>query len=208
MKNSSMKNSLSEAEIRQAVNSIKKGKIVSFPTETYYGVGVDPFNESAVEKLYALKGRDRNKPISLIVSNIKMLKLLTTSIPYQYSGLMKAYWPGPLTLIFPAKEDLNPLLTGNTGTIGVRISSHPTANMLCNQLQGPLTATSANISGKSPAKNVHEVFRYFGNKIDFICKGSPSKASSCSTIVSVIDEKLRLVRKGEIPFDAILNKAQ
>lgn len=203
-----MQNSLSEVEIRQAVSLIKKGKIISFPTETYYGLGVDPFNENAVEKLYTLKGRDHSKPISLIVSNIKMLKLLTTSIPYQYTELMKAYWPGPLTLIFQAKEDLNPILTGNTGTIGVRVSSHPTATLLCDQLQGPLTATSANLSGKAPAKNVHEVFRYFGNKIDFICKGGPSKASSCSTIVNIVDEKLRLVRKGEIPFDAILKKIQ
>ena len=121
---------------------------------------------------------------------------------------MSAYWPGPLTLIFPAKQSINPLITGGTGTIGVRISSHPTARMLCDSLQGPITATSANFSGKPPAKNVHEVFRFFGNKINFICKGSPSQASSCSTIVCIENEKLRLLRKGEIPFDSILKEAQ
>ncbi len=203
-----MTNRLSEAEFKQAVTCILKGGVISFPTETYYGIGVDPFNDAAVEKLYALKGRRRDKPISLIVSNTKMLSQLTDAIPYQYAPLISAYWPGPLTLIFPAKKEINPLLTGGTGTIGVRVSSHPTASLLCDYLNGPLTATSANISGKIPAKNVHEVFRYFGNKINFICKGSPSKATTCSTIVRLESEKLRLLRKGEIPFDAILKKSQ
>ncbi len=208
MGRNSAKNRLSAEDIRQAVHCVKKGGIISFPTETYYGLGVDPFNEEAIEKLFTIKGRKHDKPISLIVSSVEMLSQLTETIPHQYTSLMSAYWPGPLTLIFQAKRNLSPLLTGGTGTVGVRISSHSTPTLLCKSLRHPLTATSANLSGKPPAKNVHEILRYFGDKISFTCKGHPSTARSCSTIVGISGEKLQLLRKGEIAFAEILKKAQ
>lgn len=182
----------------QAVKLLRKGGIVAFPTETYYGLAVDPHCESAVSRLYKLKVRQADKPLLLLIDNIEQLSSLVEMVPRQFLPLMAKYWPGPLTLVFPAKSSVSTILTGNTGTIGIRISPHPVANALLAKMQGPLTATSANISGHEPAQTAADVEKIFGTAVDLILDGGSAAAGLCSTIVGLQGGHLTVIRKGQI----------
>lgn len=184
--------------ISQAVDHLREGRVVAFPTETYYGLAVDPSCSSAVTKVYELKKRQKNKPLLLLVDTIDQLDLITQMVPPVYLTLIKKYWPGALTLIFPAKSTLNHQITGNTGTVGVRISPHPVAKELVKQMGTPITATSANISGCPPARSASEVKAIFGDAVDFILDGGKTDAGLCSTILGVHNSKLTLIRSGQI----------
>ena len=181
-----------------AVQSIQQGRIVAFPTETYYGLAVDPQNETAVELLYNIKKRPVNKPLLLLIDEVGKLEGLTRETPQEFGPLMKKFWPGPLTLIFPAADSVNPIVTAGTGTVGIRISPHPIAAQLVNSYGSAITATSANTSGLTPARTAHEVAAIFGDKIDYILDGGSTAAGLCSTIVSVHEKKLHVIRQGQI----------
>ncbi len=190
-----------QQRVEQAVRLLKRGRIVAFPTETYYGLAVDPYCKSAVRRLYQLKSRKADKPLLLLIENLDQLSTVVESIPHQFLPLIEKYWPGPLTLVFPAKMTLNTVITGNSGTVGVRISPHPVANALLTGMQGPLTATSANISGEPPAQTAAEVERIFGSSVDVILDGGQSAAGLCSTIVGLADDQLTILRKGQVELD-------
>lgn len=187
----------------QAVKALSGGGIVAFPTETYYGLAVDPFNSDAVLKLFKLKGRSINKPILVLIETVEQLSTLTDTIPVPYLPLIKDHWPGPLTLIFSAGKLIDPLLTGGTGTIGVRISPHPLAQKLCKAWKKPITATSANLSGLLPAITSKEVIGYFGDRVDCIIDGGSTPAGLCSTIVGCEGDELKLFRKGQVDIPMI-----
>lgn len=193
--------------IEDAVRVLERGGVISFPTETYYGLGVDPFNISAVDRLFLLKKRERKKPILVLVSDIEMLSLLVDSIPEQYRNLMERFWPGPLTLIFPAKKTVSALLTGGTGTIGIRISSNPIVSEIFKTWRKPFTATSANISNQDPAKSSAEVLSYFGEKLDYLIDGGESPAGLCSSIVALKNKRFIEIRKGQISFSELIAQA-
>ncbi len=194
---------LQEAIYRKAVSTLKEGGIVAFPTETYYGLAVDPENEEALKRLFDVKRRDPDKAILVLISEMGQLSRLARDIPKQYRPLMRRYWPGPLTLIFPAHANLSSRLTCNTGTVGVRISSHPIAQTFCRAWGQPLTATSANISGKKPAESAAAVRKGLGDMVDFIIDGGQSPAGECSTIVGLQGDQLILIRAGKIDFSSI-----
>jgi len=194
------------ASLDHAVACLKKGGIVAFPTETYYGLAADPFNEQALQSLFRLKERDSRKPVLVLINDIKQLGLIAQSVPDVYRPLMERFWPGPLTLIFPGRRDLIPLLTGGTGTIGVRISSNAIATELCRRWGGPITATSANVSGKVPAVSADEVEAAFRSGVQWVIDGGNAPAGGASTIVGTGDGRLRLIRKGQIEFSTILSQ--
>ncbi|MEE4240703.1 MAG: L-threonylcarbamoyladenylate synthase, partial [Desulfopila sp.] len=125
-------------------------------------------------------------------------------IPVIYEPLLKKFWPGPLTLLFPWKDTVSNLLTGGTGTVGFRISPDPFAQMLLDKWKRPITATSANLSGDRPAETAHEVKKIFGSHLDYIIDGGDSPAGLCSTIVGYEGEKLVLIRQGKISFEEII----
>jgi len=202
------KNISPKTRITEAVGILGQGGVISFPTETYYGLGVDPFKEVALEKLFRVKKRLRDKPILVLVDSIDMLSDLVTHIPDVYWPILKKYWPGPLTCIFPAAENINPLLTGGTQTIGIRISSHPVVDELLRVWQKPVTATSANISGKEPACDAFGVSLFFGEQVDCVIDGGETSAGACSTIVSCKNERLRCLRRGKIPFTELVALTQ
>ena len=194
----------SMADLSRAVAILKSGGVVAFPTETYYGLAVDPFNPLALNHLFVLKQRDINKPILTLADDRKSLLNLVQSIPAQYIPLMDKFWPGPLTLIFKAKLNLPALLTAGTSTIGVRQSSHPFARQLLRAFGKPITATSANISGHRAPIDAFEVKKQFGGKIDLIFDGGKTLGTGGSTIVKLEGNKLTLVREGVISFADIM----
>lgn len=190
--------------LERAVVCLQQGGIVAFPTETYYGLAVDPYNEKALKALFRLKERDLRKPILVLISEVEQLGEVADSVPGLYQPLMENFWPGPLTLIFPGRNNLSPLLTGGTGTVGVRISSHGIATRFCRRWGRAITATSANISGTEPAKNAGEVHAMFGPQVDCIIDGGDAPAKRCSTIVGMREGCLQLIREGQVEFPLIL----
>ncbi|KPK24745.1 MAG: translation factor Sua5 [Desulfobacterales bacterium SG8_35_2] len=192
------------ADLNRAVAVLKSGGVVAFPTETYYGLAVDPFNPLALNHLFSLKQRNISKPILTLVDDRESLSSLVQEIPKLYEPLMNAFWPGPLTLIFQARVNLPILLTAGTATIGVRQSSHPFARQLLRAFGRPLTATSANISGRPAAVDAYEVKAQFGSRIDMVFDGGKTPGIIGSTIIGLEGERLKLIREGVIPFNEIL----
>ena len=186
-----------ESSLRKAVECILDGGIVAFPTETYYGLAVDPDNESALHNLFKLKQRESEKAILVLIENSKKIDTVAANVPKEFKPLIEKFWPGPLTLIFPAKNTLSPLLTGKTKTVGVRVSPHPIAGALVRAMGKPVTATSANISGQNPAKSANEVKQIFGDRIDFIIDGGETTAGLCSTLVGLKNGVLTILREGQ-----------
>ncbi len=184
--------------LEQAATILCQGGIVAFPTETYYGLAVDPFCETAVARLFKVKQRPADKPLLLLIDRTEQLLEVATEIPPRYRGLMEKFWPGPLTLIFPARKELPDQVTGYTGTVGVRISPHPIARELIRRIGRPITATSANLSDLMPAKTAHEVRAMFQDKLDYILDGGETAAGLCSTVVALEGDELVLVRRGQI----------
>lgn len=192
------------ADLNVAVAVLNDGGVVAFPTETYYGLAVDPFNPLALNHLFSLKQRDVGKPILTLVDDRESLPSLVQDIPSLYEPLMKEFWPGPLTLVFPARVNLPILLTSGTSTIGVRQSSHSFARQLLRAFGRPLTATSANISGRAAATDAYEVKSQFGSKVDIIFDGGKTPGTIGSTIIGREGKSLKLIREGVIPFKEIL----
>lgn len=194
---------LSPAALAEAARIIGRGGLVVFPTETYYGLAADPFSESALAGLFAVKSRPAAKPILTLVDSRAQLARLTTEIPAFYPVLMDHFWPGPLTLLFRARPDLPPLLTGGTGTVGVRISSLPAAQRLAAASGGIVTATSANRSGRQPAATAAEAAAQLGDGPDLILDGGPTVDGCPSTLLTVEDGKPVLLREGMVAAAAI-----
>jgi len=191
-----------------AVDLLRQGKIVAFPTETYYGLAVDPDCASAVASLFAAKKRQGNKPLLLLIENMAQLDTVVQDVPPEYWPIIDKYWPGPLTLVFPAKATVNPQVTGKSGTVGVRISPHPVARELVRLMGKPITATSANISGHPPARSAQDVVAMLGDKIAYTVDDGPAAAGLSSTIVGVQNGRLILIRRGLIDLSEILSQEE
>lgn len=200
--------SISPSELARALTVIRDGGVVAFPTETYYGLAVDPFNREALSRLFALKRRPPDKPVLTLIENREQLPLLARQVPDLYLPLMAAFWPGPLTMVFEAVPALPVILTGYTGTVGVRISSHPLARQLVAAAGQPLTATSANYSGQPAAVTPEEVVEQLGPDVDFVINGGTAPGGKGSTIVGLAEGRLTELRAGVIPFAAVLGQAR
>lgn len=186
-----------------AADLLRSGGVVAFPTETYYGLAVDPFNPQALARLYAAKRRPQILPVLVLVADMGQLPLLTDSLPDTFRQLIACFWPGPLTLVFPALPSLPKQLTGDTGTIAIRQSPHETAHALINAFGGPVTATSANVTGFSPAVTAEEVARMFDMEIDMILDGGATAGGGASTLVGLDRGNLSCIREGIIGFSAV-----
>jgi L-threonylcarbamoyladenylate synthase len=182
---------------------LRAGGVVAFPTETYYGLAVDPFNQEALSRLFALKGRSADKPVLLIIDNPSQLAHLVAEIPPPFPLLMEKFWPGPLTLVFPGAKSLPGMLTGHLGTIGVRISSHPVARQLVRAYGQPITATSANFSGHPAAVTPCGVRDQLGPGLDAVIDGGETPGGQGSTLLGYQEGKVCLLRAGVIPFAGI-----
>ena len=182
----------------RAVDALKRGEVIVFPTETFYGLGADAFNETAVEQVVFLKGRNPENPIPIIVADREMLMEVVKDIPPMAQSLMDRFWPGPLTLILPAKNNIPAPLLNRTGGIGVRVSSHPLATRLARELGRPLTATSANPPGKEPARSIEEAMSYFSSRIEIFLDGGRLNGKKGSTVVEILQGQLKIIREGEI----------
>lgn len=192
------------APFDEAAAAFRRGGVIAFPTETFYGLGVDPFNISALEKLFALKGREQGKPVALIIGDASMLASVASDVPQEAFVLMDTFWPGPLTMLFRANMKIPGTVTGKTGKVGVRVSSSSVCQRFLKAINSPITATSANPAGMKPAKSREEVIAYFGAKVDVVIDGGRLKASAPSTVIDMEGKDITLVRQGAVPFKEIM----
>jgi L-threonylcarbamoyladenylate synthase len=186
-----------------AAAALARGEIVVYPTETFYGLGARALHAPAVDAVAALKGRDADKPIALIVRDAAMLARVVARVPAPAERLMARFWPGPLTLVLPAHVGLPAPLTGGGAWIGVRVSSHPIAQRLVAALDEPITATSANPGGAEPALDLADARRYFGARVGAYVDGGTLAGGLGSTVVLVTDDAARVIRRGATPIDAL-----
>ncbi|MGH7855655.1 MAG: L-threonylcarbamoyladenylate synthase [Candidatus Binatia bacterium] len=184
--------------VAAAVAALKRGDVITFPTETLYGLGADALNPAAVEKVFQLKGRDATNPIPVLIADRAMLLNMVSEVPPLAEELIARFWPGPLTIVFPARPDIPRPLTNPAGGIGVRISSQPIAAELIKALGRPLTATSANPSGKPPARTAQKAQEYFSGQINIFVDGGKLTSQTGSTVVEIVGGLLKIIRDGEI----------
>ena len=183
---------------------ITAGKLVALPTETFYALAVHPFQEEALAHLFFLKRRTPDKPVLLLVSGPDMVAQVAQRIGPTAQKLMARFWPGPMTLILPARPELSWRITGGTGGVGLRQPRHEVTCRLIAALGFPLTGTSANRAGQPALTKAEEVEREFGGDLALIINAGPCPGGLPSTIVDVSKSHPRLIRAGAVALPDLL----
>ena len=195
---------LTGEELLPAVSAIQSGGIVAFPTETFYGLAVDPRSSAAVRKIFHVKHRSGDQPIPLIAeSRLQVAEHAGTMTPLG-ERLAAHCWPGPLTLIIAASPKLCAGVTGGTGTVAVRVPDHRVACAIARAVGFPVTSTSANRSGEPPASSADEVAASLGDGLDVLVDAGPTPGGLPSTIVDVTGSEPILVRPGAVHWERVL----
>lgn len=194
--------------IAHAGRIIRQGGVVIFPAKCLYGVAANALEPQAVEKVFNLKQRPKDMPILVLIKNSSALPELAQSIPEPAKRLIQAFWPGNLTLVFKAKKKVSSLLTAGTGKIGIRIPSHPVAKALADNLDCPITGTSANISGQPGCSRLKDLHPSILDSADLILDAGPVKGGTGSSIVDVTCSPPRVLREGEVSKEQIAKALQ
>jgi L-threonylcarbamoyladenylate synthase len=187
----------------KASEAISKGGVIAFRTDTFYGLGADPFNPLAVARVRELKGREDDKPILLLISDHAQVGRLIVNRSESFTRAVEKFWPGPLTVIGSAVATLPEEVTAGTGTVGVRLPADEQVRELVRECGGILTATSANPSGSEPARSAQEVAGYFSSGIDLIVDGGEVGVTKPSTVLDALVSPPRVVREGAIKRSVI-----
>ena len=190
--------------IKKAVRIIKSGGIIVFPTRCLYGLGADAFNLKAVNRIFSIKQRPSNKPVSVLIKNKEALNKLVKNVPPVASWIIDCFWPGRITIVFEAKDTVPDNITAGTGKIGLRIPEHPVACSLLNDLDVPVTATSANISNCAGCSRILDLDSLIADRLDLILDAGPLKAGPGSTVIDVTEELPVILREGEVSEKDIL----
>jgi L-threonylcarbamoyladenylate synthase len=193
---------LQDVAYDEIVSVLHSGGVIAFPTDTAYGLGVDPFNAPAIDRIFEIKHRRETKPILLLVNSIAMAESVCTP-PAIFYALAQKFWPGPLTVILPATPSLQANVTAGTGTIGVRWPIAPFATSLIQYFRKPITATSANRSGLPSAVTADEVRVQLGETIDVLIDGGMLPVRSGSTVLDMTVDPPEVLREGPVTFDTL-----
>jgi L-threonylcarbamoyladenylate synthase len=186
------------AALAPALQALRAGEVIVYPTETFYGLGVDFSVRGALERLFAIKAREPGKPVALIAATPEMAFSVARAVPPAACRLAENFWPGPLTLVLPAAPGLPAALVGPDGGVGVRVSSHRVARALAAALGRPLTATSANLAGAPPARTIVVARAALENRVAAYLDGGTMSGAAPSTVVAFEGSQLRLLRAGAI----------
>lgn len=190
-----------EATYAHARKVLLEGGVIAFPTDTFYGLGVDPFNREAVDRIYEIKGREKNKPLLLLISSREQLETLTKEITPAHTALMQKFWPGPLTLLFDPRSVIPENVTA--GRIGIRLPGNSMTRDFISALGQPITAPSANLAGENPPTTARQVDQSIGKHLDLILDGGTCSGEEPSTLVDAVERPVQLIRPGAIPFSEI-----
>ena len=189
--------------IGTAVDILRRGGLVSYPTDTLYGLGADALNEAAVERVFEAKGRPQGMPLPLLIGDQEQLSMVVATVPEAAWKLAEAFWPGGLTLVLPVGPGVPALVTARGWKVAVRLPDHPIPRELARQLGRPITGTSANRSGGPEPTTAEEVREQLGNAVDLVLEGGPSPKGRSSTIVDITGEHPRVLRQGAVSIEDI-----
>ena len=203
VKSGSSHTKVDAAALARAIAALRTGDPIVYPTETFYGIGADAFSTEALERIFAIKGRDVAKTIALIAHDEASAFAIASEVPELARRLARAFWPGPLTIVMPARDRISPVLLGPGGGIGVRVSSHPVARALARGLGHPITATSANLSGVAPARTTAEARATLSDRIEVFVEGGTLAGGMPSTVIECDRDGWKLIREGAISADQI-----
>ena len=192
------------AQVGEIAAALLEDAVAAYPTETFYALGAAAFSRKAVKSVYGLKKRDAGKPLSVIASDLDMVREISGSPLPSFRLLAGEFWPGPLTLVLPAAAGLPEFLLGPGRTIAVRIPPLSWLRALVKEIGQPLTATSANLSGEKELADPAEVIALFRDKVEIVVDGGPSPGGVPSTIVDLTSPEPRVLRIGTIPEIRIL----
>jgi L-threonylcarbamoyladenylate synthase len=181
----------------EAARIIAAGGVIAYLTDTFYGLGADPLNPAAVARIRALKGREDDKPILLLISDADEVDRFIEQSGF-FKMIAMGKWPAPLTLIGVSRPEVPTELTAGTNSLGLRLPDNESARSLVRACGGALTATSANVSGQPPARTAKEVENYFPEGIDLIIDGGDASATQPSTVLDLSGSEVRLIREGVI----------
>lgn len=198
-----LKNNTDYMQLKEPAEIIKQGGIVIFPTETVYGIGTNAFNENSIRRLYDIKKRPLNKPISLLVCNMDMINEVAENITEIEYKLMNEFFPGPFTIILKKKNIVPNIVTANQDSVGIRMPSNEIARRIVEYSNVPIATPSANISGEPSGTNLEDIRTDFEDKVDYFIDGGESTIGISSTIVKVIDNVPHILRKGSITKEQI-----
>jgi L-threonylcarbamoyladenylate synthase len=199
--------------LRYAAHFLTRGCVVAIPTDTFYGLAADPFNLSAVDEIYRVKGRPETRALPILVNCLEQALMLlrdreeeTTGDaipPRRFTQLAEAFWPGALTLVMDASNRVPLKVTANTGKVALRWPKSTVVDQLIDEFEGPITGTSANISGFPSCSSAEQVIKQLGNRLPLVLDGGDSGASLPSTIVELRGDDWRVLREGTIPVAEI-----
>ena len=195
--------SADETAIRRAIQVLKGGGLVAFPTDTVYGVGAHAFMPEAVEKLYTAKIRPRDKAIPILLAKVEDLALVAEEIPEVAWELMERFWPGGLTLVLPKKAAVPDMVTAGQPNVAVRVPDHPVPRALIEGLGAPLAATSANLSGHPSPVTAEEVRAELGGRIELVLDGGRCPGGIPSTVLDLTADPPAILRQGAVAAEAI-----
>jgi L-threonylcarbamoyladenylate synthase len=181
-----------------AAQFISRGQVVGMPTDTFYGLGADPFNLAAVEEIYRVKGRPETRALPILVNSIEQAITLTGDLPESFLKLAQKFWPGALTLLVDASHRLPRKVTANQGRVALRWPDSPVACALIEQLGAPITGTSANISGRPSCSNAEQLISQLGTRLPLILDSGDTGGVLSSTIVDLRAETWHIVREGAV----------
>jgi L-threonylcarbamoyladenylate synthase len=193
--------------IGDAARVLERGGLVAYPTDTLYGLAVDPRSDAAVLRLFAAKGRDSRVAVPLIASDLTQAQMIG-GFGESELRLAHAFWPGPLTIVVPRVGSLSAHLTGGSPTIAMRVPAHPVARALAAALRCPVTATSANVSGQEPAASIEQIAPSLHPHIEVLLDAGPATGGPPSTIVEIAADGPRLIRAGAIAWELVIQKLE
>jgi len=190
--------------LREVACSLRKGGMAVCPTDTLYGLAVDPCSATGLARLVAAKGRDPGKPVPLLLAGAEEAGRWAREVPDAAARLMRRFWPGGLTLVLPAAAGIHPSITGGGDTVGLRVPGHPVPRELARGLSGAVTGTSANRAGEPGGWNSpEEILREFSGEVEWVLWDGGRAAVPGSTVVRVTDECPVLLREGAVPYRAV-----
>jgi tRNA threonylcarbamoyl adenosine modification protein (Sua5/YciO/YrdC/YwlC family) len=189
--------------VNQVANAIAAGNVVGLPTDTFYGLAVDPVNLRAVDKIYEMKSRARQKPLSLLVHDVQHAYELARDLDGRFDALAESFWPGPLTLIVRAGTRLPLRVTANTGNVALRVPAAEVPRAVIRRLGLPVTATSANLAQEPECTDAASLDRQLGHLLPLIVDGGPSPCGVATTIIDLSGPGWHVVREGAIPTHCI-----
>ena len=190
--------------IRKASKIVKNGGLIIYPTDTVYGLGCDPFNVRAIERVFKVKGERKDKPLPILASDLAHIRKIAY-LNKRAKKIAERRWPGPLTLVVQKKTVLPDIVTCGSTSVGVRIPNHTVAIQLINLCDGLLIGTSANITGEKPPKTAQEAYKQLGEQVDVVLDGGPTPLGQESSIINLTSRKPKILREGPIKLVDILN---